>query len=116
MHVWLLCVIQNTTILAALCKSPTMMDLLWCGERNLAEEIGSKYFGCGVFLLEDKTGARMRAIERELNRNACDINYRIFEEWLSGSGKKPVTWGTLITVLQEIKMTQLAETIASNIM
>ena len=87
-----------------------MMDLICCG--NLAEEIGSKYFECGVLLLEDKTGARMRAIEKELNKNARDINYRIFEEWLSGSGKKPVTWETLIAVLQKIQMTHLAETIA----
>ena len=67
---------------------------------NLAQEID--YFECGVLLLDDKTGARMRAIGKELNRNACDINYRIFEEWLSGSGKKHVTWRTLITVLQKI--------------
>ena len=88
-----------------------MPDLICCGEMNLAEEIGSNYFKCGVLLLEDKTGARMRAIEKELNKNACDINYRIFQEWLSGSGKKPVTWRTLIAVLQKIQMTQLAETI-----
>ena len=56
---------------------------------NLAEEIGSNYFECGVLLLDNKNGARMRAIGKELNRNAHDINYRIFEEWLSGSGKKP---------------------------
>ena len=75
---------------------------------NLAEEIGSNYFECGVLLLDDKNGARMRAIGKELNKNARDINYRIFEEW---SGKKPMTWRTLITVLQKIQMTQLAETI-----
>ena len=79
---------------------------------NLVREIGTKYFEFGTLLLEDTTGALISALEKELKHNAQDINRRIFREWLSGGGRKPVSWGTLIAVLENIEMSELAKLIA----
>ena len=93
---------------------PTFMDILSFplldGTKvNLPREIGTKYFEFGVHLLEDKTGARITALEKELCKNSEDINRRIFSEWLSGGGKQPLSWSTLITVLEDIGLNKLAK-------
>ena len=79
---------------------------------NLLQEIGINYFEFGTFLLNDDTGARVSALEEELKQNAKNINRRIFQEWLSGGGRKPVSWGTLIAVLEDIGLSELAKSIA----
>ena len=76
-------------------------------QSNLADEV-LDYFRFGVLLLNDQTGARVSAIEKELGRNARDINCRVLEQWLSGQGKHPVSWTTLIDVLQDMGLYRLA--------
>ena len=44
-------------------------------------------------------------------RNAGRINLRILQEWLDGRGKQPVTWTTLVQVLEDIEMSSLANQI-----
>ena len=46
----------------------------------------------------------MKALENEYHWNAEGINKAILQRWLCGSGLKPVTWSSLITVLQKIGM------------
>lgn len=72
------------------------------GKINLAEEIGVDYWQFGIMLLNDETGARVTAIEKELGHNARDINCRVFQLWLSGKGRQPVSWDTLVTTLEDI--------------
>ena len=67
----------------------------------------------GPLLLEDSTGARVTNLENQHQRNAERINQEILREWLTGSGKKPVTWATLVEVLREIKLSTLADDIAA---
>ena len=40
--------------------------------------------------------------------NAEQINTEILQEWLTGRGKKPVTWTTLVEVLRDIELSTLA--------
>ena len=95
---------------------PTMMEIirfpLKDSKVNLVREIGMKYFKFGTLLLEDTTGALISALEEELKHNAQNVNRRIFQEWLCGGGRKPVSWETLITVLEDIEMSELAKSIA----
>ena len=56
-------------------------------------------------------GARVDAIEKKYHEVAKDINLEILSKWVNGSGKKPVTWKTLIDVLLEIGLTTLADDI-----
>ena len=71
---------------------------------NIAEQIGVNYFKFGIFLLEDSNGVIVQALEKQLHFNAEQINIAILQRWLEGKGVKPVTWSTLVTVLQSIKI------------
>ena len=42
------------------------------------------------------------------------INCQIFQEWLDGKGKRPTSWGTLVRVLNDIEMGELASKIEAN--
>ena len=85
--------------------TPTLPELLSFSERrvNIAEQIGANYLKFGIFLLEDSNGAIVTALENEHLKNAERINVAILQKWLEGKGVKPVTWSTLVTVLQNIK-------------
>ena len=76
---------------------------------NIAEKVGKMYLDFGVLLLEDDDGSKIGAIEKEMGRNASDINRRILQLWLRGKGKQPVTWDTLIAVLRDIGLDTLAK-------
>ena len=78
---------------------------------NIISQIGTSYISFGILLLEDNEGNEIYAIENELQRNASAINNRILYLWLNGKGKQPVTWETLIEVLEQIDLTVLASKI-----
>ena len=71
---------------------------------NIIEQIGINYLHFGIFLLEDSNGAIVEALENEHLKNAERINLAILRKWLDGKGEKPVTWSTLVTVLQKIRI------------
>ena len=81
------------------------------GDRNIniPREIGSKYHNFGAQLLQDNTSAHIEDLERQYQRNGEDINRRILQEWLDGTGRKPITWTTLVKVLSDIGKGELAK-------
>ena len=81
------------------------------GKVNLAKKIGADYTMFGVLLLDDDTGEQITAIENEYKCNADRINFRVLQLWVQGKGKQPVTWATLVTVLQDIGLVKLANDI-----
>ena len=81
------------------------------GRINIIEKIGSDNHTFGILLLEDCDGSKIGAIENEMVKNAEKITYRIFTLWLKGKGRHPVTWSTLVSVLYDTGLNQLAETI-----
>ena len=80
------------------------------GKVNLAQRI-VRYDDFGILLLEDDNGDRIEAIARELHERAEEIIMRIFRLWAKGKGLKPVSWATLVSVLQEVGLMALAEDI-----
>ena len=78
------------------------------GRANLAQKIGTAYENFGILLLEDDNGDRTDAIVRELHERAEDINKRIFRLWVKGEGLQPVSWATLVGVLQDMGLNALA--------
>ena len=82
---------------------------------NIAVQIGKKYTIFGTFLLEDTNGVIVEALEKEHLKNAENINIAILRQWLQGKGMKPVTWTTLVAVLRQIGMNELADTIESEL-
>ena len=96
--------------------APSMPELLSFSAKklNIAVEVGTKYLQFGIFLLDDKNGAIIYALEKEYMKNSEEINMAILQKWLQGKGAKPVTWSTLVTVLQRIRMNELANDIESH--
>ena len=74
-------------------------------------EIGTKYVQFGTFLLVDSTGSRIETMAHKHLNDAERINTEILKEWLTGRGKQPVTWATLIEVLRDIELSILADEI-----
>ena len=97
---------------------PTLHELLnFSGQEkriNIPQAIGTQYTKFGIILLEDDSGARVDSIVREHRERAEDINTKILQEWLTGRGKQPVTWETLVEVLQDIELSTLAGDISTS--
>ncbi len=95
---------------------PTMIELVrFQGKReriNLPQEIGVRFHHFGILLLDDRTGMLVQGIVRRLHENTVEINTEILQQWLSGHGQKPVTWETLVQVLKDVNLVNLAESIA----
>ena len=117
MIVTMCCDVHAHTLLLYIDEVPTLRELLCFpimhGRKvNLVEKIGPDYFMFGILLLEDDDGGQIVAFEKEQMKNAVDICRQIFMWWLKGKGKQPVTWSTLVTVLQEMDLNQLAKNIS----
>ena len=93
-------------------SAPTMPELVSfrCGDTNIniPREIGCKYHKFGTLLLLDSTGAHIQDLERQFRENGEQINNHILCEWLKGKGKNPTTWATLVKVVKDIDMGELA--------
>ena len=75
---------------------------------SIPVEIATKYVRFGIFLLEDRNGSRVKIMAHKYLYNPVQINTEILNEWLTGRGKQPVTWATLIEVLHDIELSTLA--------
>ena len=78
---------------------------------NIPREIGSKYYNLGTLLLQEHTSAHIEDLEHQYQRNGEEINRHILQEWLAGKGRKPTTWATLVKVLNDNEMGELANKI-----
>ena len=92
---------------------PTLQELLkfTCTDGrviNIPVEIGTEYIAFGVFLLNDPNGASVKSMAHHHLNKAKQINTEILQEWLTGRGKQPVTWATLVEVLCDIELSTLA--------
>ena len=77
---------------------------------NLAQKI-SHFQNFGIIILKDDDGDRIDAMMREHRDRVEDINKSVFRSWVKGEGLKPVSWATLVDVLQEIGLNTLARDI-----
>ena len=95
---------------------PTLPDLLkfTCTEGRVISipvQIAAKYVQFGAFLLDDRDGSRVEIMAHKHLNNSVQINTEILQKWLTGSGKQPVTWATLVEVLNDIQLSSLADEI-----
>ena len=82
---------------------------------NVVQQIGTHYSKLGPPLLNDDTGAVTDAIVFQYQRDADAINQEILKRWLRGQGKQPVTWFTLICVLRDVELSELAQRIEEDL-
>ena len=97
---------------------PTLPELLkfTCTNKeviNISVEVGTKYVQFGTFLLDDKYGSRVNNMAHKHCNDPERINMEILQEWLTGNGKQPVTWATLVEVLRDIELCTLADSIST---
>jgi hypothetical protein len=78
---------------------------------DVAERIAHSYKEIGGELLQDSDGVKVSIIHDNNHHNIVDTNENILRVWLQGSGKRPVTWRTLIQVLEKHGKVQLAKDI-----
>lgn len=95
---------------------PTLPELLkfTCTDGrvlNVSVEIETKYVKFSAFLLDDSTGSRVKIMAHKYLNDAERINTEIIQEWLTGRGKHPVNWRTLVEVLRDIELATLADEI-----
>ena len=84
------------------------------GRINIPEQIGTNYSRFGILLLNDKSGAEVKAIVMQSREDAEQINLEILRQWIGGKGK-PLSWDTLIDVLKKIGLNTLARDIQDSL-
>ena len=87
---------------------PTLPDLL---HLQIPQEVSTKYFHFGTFLLNDKMGCIVTSIEHKCLQDPVRIVNHILSEWLQGKGTE-ITWKSLIKALQDADLKVLAEKVA----
>ena len=75
---------------------------------SIPVEIANNYVPFGTNLLDDTNGSKLKIMARKHHYDAKQINTEILYKWVTGRGKQPVTWATLIEVLHEIELSTLA--------
>ena len=99
-------------------EKPKMLELSHLKKRNgefirIKKKIGSYYEDLGHDLLKDDDGVITTEIRNECHYNGPQIVGEIFQRWLLGQGRHPVIWRTLIEVLKNIELSELAKDIES---
>ena len=98
-------------------EQPTLIELIRFRGRerriNIPQQIGANFMKFGVLLLEDTNGARMQSITHECRDSPEQINTKVLQEWITGRGRLPVSWDTLIEVLHDVDLGTLADDIAA---
>jgi hypothetical protein len=106
---------KSNNFTAGMDGCPTLIEFMKFGEHhvNIIEKIGATYHNFGTLLLEDTDGSIMGALEGEKRGNAEDINNAVLTRWIRGEGRKPTSWATLVTVLEQCQLHALADMIRS---
>lgn len=66
----------------------------------------------GIILLNDESGAKTSNIEAYCKHDPpTRVTESILRKWMEGNGRRPPSWGTLITVLKELRQDTLAKEI-----
>ena len=81
------------------------------GAIDIADRIGTSYPKFGSILLNDVHGTVVQNIFQDKLKEIIPTNMEILRKWLTGSGIRPVTWQTLIKVMEASENTELARQI-----
>ena len=82
---------------------------------NIPQRISIKYSNFGTQLLRGDF-RYIQSLEQQYSRDSEKINTVILQEWLGGKGKEPKSWATLVEVLDDIELGELARQIKESIM
>ena len=91
-------------------REPSLPELL---RLELPQRVGNNYTNFGIFLLEDRTGSRVDAIEDECCGKPYRITRKILQEWVEGRGAAR-TWDALVKTLRDCDLNTLADHIQAS--
>ena len=100
--------------------TPTLQELLISPKLNgefidIIEQISTMYHKFGALLLKDTNGAITAGIIASAGSQTEVINTKILTQWLQKTGRTPQTWDTLVSVLDDTGLKDLANTIRENL-
>ena len=81
------------------------------GQLTIIQSIGTRYYDLGILLLEDDNGVLVDALTFQHQHNAEAITRAIFQRWITGTGRKPTTWRTLVDVFRQCQLAAQADAI-----
>ena len=95
--------------------TPTLVELEGLETKSgkhidVLADIGTDYETFGHNILEDDKGTKVDVIKEDQGK-ASKSKREIARQWLRGKGKQPVTWGTLVQVLESTGLKELAREI-----
>ncbi|KAL5475152.1 hypothetical protein EMCRGX_G027217 [Ephydatia muelleri] len=79
------------------------------GRLNIIQRTANHYAKLAMHLLDDRNGDITAGLEEQFQRNPVKIVTAVYMNWISGTGRKPISWRTLIGVLRDIGLISLAE-------
>ena len=62
-----------------------------------------------IYLDFDETGRILDSIAKDHPLDVEECRTQMMREWLEGRGRQPATWATLINLLKDAKMNNLAQ-------
>ena len=78
---------------------------------NIIQRTSTHYTNLSMFLLDDVNQHIINSLKEKFHHDPEKIVTAVYERWISGTGKKPVTWQTLVDVLRDIQLNSLADEI-----
>ena len=63
----------------------------------------------GIYFDFDEAGRTLNCIAKDYHYHSIDCCTQMMTEWLEGSGRQPATWATLIDLLKDAEMNDLAQ-------
>ena len=96
-------------------KLLTSLPILGDGakQKNLSiiQRTGTRYTKLAMYLLDDDNCDIVDSLKEKYRGDPEEIVTAVYKKWINGTGRKPVTWQTLLDVLREIELNSLAEEI-----
>ena len=71
--------------------------------------VAAKWKDFGYLLDFDETGRTLNRIAKDHPLDAEECCAQMMREWLEGRGSKPATWATLIDLLKDAEINDLAQ-------
>ena len=78
---------------------------------NIIQKTSTNYTIIGMHLLEDDNCDIVDALKEKHRGDPEEIITAVYKKWISGTGRKPVTWHTLVDVLRDVELTSVADII-----
>ena len=78
---------------------------------NIIQRTSTQYTKLAMFLLDDDNCTTVDSLKDQYRGVPEEIVRAVYQKWINGAGRQPVTWQTLVDVLRKIELSSLAEEI-----